>query len=137
MPLALRDRLWLHLAGQTPRAEARRLLALEFICHAHCVTQIQKVAVSKKASNVPSLEPWDRIPKTDPRMFKSESRNTVSPLSSWSFFRKSKALAVLAVLCTAMEPPGHVRGRLTMFFAFLVQVGGVTEVYSALHVRGW
>ncbi|CAE7707381.1 unnamed protein product [Symbiodinium pilosum] len=36
------------------------------------------------------------------------SLNTVSPLSSWSFFRKSKALAVLAVLCTAMELPSHV-----------------------------
>eukprot|EP00439_Symbiodinium_sp_Y106_P051286 s596_g6.t2 len=36
------------------------------------------------------------------------SLNTVSPLASFSFFRKSKALTALAVLCTAMELPSHI-----------------------------
>ncbi|CAE7852716.1 unnamed protein product, partial [Symbiodinium sp. KB8] len=36
------------------------------------------------------------------------SLNTVSPLTSFSFFRKSKALTALAVLCTAMELPSHI-----------------------------
>ena len=33
----------------------------------------------------------------------------MSPLTSFSFFRKSKALTALAVLCTAMELLGYTR----------------------------
>ncbi|CAE7209749.1 unnamed protein product [Symbiodinium natans] len=38
----------------------------------------------------------------------AECRNTVSPLTSLSFFRKSRALTALAVLSTVMELPSHV-----------------------------